>query len=833
MASIISADSGLVSGVPGLKTSADSSGALQIQTGNNVTAITVDASQNVGIGTTSPNTGFGLSYVLYNSQNTGTVASNAYNLIQSVNRNAVVELTGVSTALNFVNFSSTPGSAVVGVGADIANQALLIRTGGLTERLRMDSSGRLLIGTSSASGSNLFQLNSDALIYGLTVGRGGGAISGNTTLGASALAGGSQTGTSLTALGFGTLNVNSSGNYNTAVGASALQNNSTASDNTATGYQALFNNSTGADNTASGFQSLVLNTTGANNTAFGSAALKSNTTASNNTAVGYQAGYTNSTGTYNTFLGMQAGYTSNAAAGTGYNTCVGYFAGYALTTGAGNTFVGSFQSGGTAGAGSAVTTGSKNVIIGAYTGAAAPISATGSNYIVLSDGDGQVRQTINSSGYVGIGNTSPAALLHVGSLNGTGSLNGYTKLAIEATDYAVLTLKAPTANANQILFTDTTTTYLGGINYYNSTNATPNAMAFLTNSTERMRIDSSGNLGIGTSSPSAVLGVNGDIKFGSNSSGTYPGGRFYTNSGTVFIEQLNTQSMQFKTNSAEFIWNQGANERMRIDTSGNVGIGITSPGYKLDVGTGSVSGNIHTYGSITSGTLAGYSIRSIPRLTNDTGTLENTYIGCGASVGNIIFQQGSSFTAASNTERMRIDSSGIVLVGGTAARTTQAKLELTSAANTALSLYMYKTSQVEVTMGFKSSTDSNFYVGTGSPTIGTYGVYLTNTGSSWNAVSDERMKTILEPIENASAKVATLRAVMGYYNNDTTQTRRPFLIAQDVQAVLPEAVNIQDVETGTLGMSYTDTIPLLVAAIKEQQALITSLTDRIEALESK
>jgi hypothetical protein len=97
-----------------------------------------------------------------------------------------------------------------------------------------------------------------------------------------------------------------------------------------------------------------------------------------------------------------------------------------------------------------------------------------------------------------------------------------------------------------------------------------------------------------------------------------------------------------------------------------VGIGTTSPAYRLDVGTGSVSGNVHSYGSITSGTLAGYSIRGIPRLTNDTGTFENTYIGCGASVGNIIFQQGSSFTTASNTERMRITSAGVVQVGNNA-----------------------------------------------------------------------------------------------------------------------------------------------------------------------
>jgi hypothetical protein len=134
-------------------------------------------------------------------------------------------------------------------------------------------------------------------------------------------------------------------------------------------------------------------------------------------------------------------------------------------------------------------------------------------------------------------------------------------------------------------------------------------------------------------------------------------------------------------------------------------------------------------------------------------------------------------------------------------------------------------------MGFAGGGDSNFYINSGSTTIGASGVYLTNNGSSWNSVSDERMKTIVEPILDAVQKVMTLRAVIGSYKNDKNNARRPFLIAQDVQAVLPEAVNVQNEETGILGMSYTDTIPLLVAAIKEQQAMITALTARVAELE--
>jgi hypothetical protein len=101
------------------------------------------------------------------------------------------------------------------------------------------------------------------------------------------------------------------------------------------------------------------------------------------------------------------------------------------------------------------------------------------------------------------------------------------------------------------------------------------------------------------------------------------------------------------------------------------------------------------------------------------------------------------------------------------------------------------------------------------------GVVLSNGATSWSAVSDETKKDIIEPIENGLAKIATLRAVIGKYKNEPEGIRRSFLIAQDVQAVLPEAVSpITDITDNTtaLGLAYSDVIPLLVAAIKELNA---------------
>ena len=276
---------------------------------------------------------------------------------------------------------------------------------------------------------------SDATINGQTVGKGGGNTSTNTVHGVSTLTATNTIG-DCTAVGYQALKV-TTGKQNTAVGSNAgasmtsgeglaafgwnAANLNTADNVTALGHNTLGVNTTGANNTAVGNAALNVNTTGGNNTAVGRLALVSNTTASNNTAVGYQAGYTNVLGTNNTFIGYGAGYTSNAATTTGYNTAVGAYAGYSLTTGTRNTFIGSFQSGGTAGSGSAVTTGSANSILGAYTGGAAPISATGSNFIVLSDGDGGVKQFWHSNGYWEYVNNTQ---LRLPSTGGTGYI-GY------------------------------------------------------------------------------------------------------------------------------------------------------------------------------------------------------------------------------------------------------------------------------------------------------------------------------------------------------------------------------------------------------------------------
>ena len=187
-----------------------------------------------------------------------------------------------------------------------------------------------LVSGSSQSASivtNNLTVTNDALISGLTVGKGAGAVATNTAVGSSALAA-NTTGDENTAIGYAALDANTSGERNVSVGGESLYTNTTGINGTVVGFQAAYTSN--ADNiTAIGFRAAHLNSSGTNNTALGGLALYSNTTASSNTAVGYQAGYNNTTGQFNVLLGYQAGYR---AAGTGSigdaSVFIGYTAGY-------------------------------------------------------------------------------------------------------------------------------------------------------------------------------------------------------------------------------------------------------------------------------------------------------------------------------------------------------------------------------------------------------------------------------------------------------------------------------------------------------------------------
>ena len=157
----------------------------------------------------------------------------------------------------------------------------------------------------------------------------------NTAVGAAALLL-NTSGESNVAVGTGALVVNDSGNANTASGAFALYNNTSGNGNTAMGTDALITNTIGSANTAIGDGALFSNATGTGNTALGAGALFFYT-GNGNTAIGRAALFNNTTSTGNTAVGFEALLDND---GGDFNTATGSMALHANNGGDNNTAMG-------------------------------------------------------------------------------------------------------------------------------------------------------------------------------------------------------------------------------------------------------------------------------------------------------------------------------------------------------------------------------------------------------------------------------------------------------------------------------------------------------------
>ena len=268
------------------------------------------------------------------------------------------------------------------------------------------------------------------------------------------------------------------------------------------------------------------------------------------------------------------------------------------------------------------------------------------------DGATSEKVRINKSGQVGIGTTDPIRPLQIGAYGG-----GNGEIAIAS----------GTSGWGSILFGDGSSGsdfYRGYIQYQHS----GDYMLFSTATAERMRIDSSGNVGIGTSSPTEKLMVVGPIVVSGQLQGLraasstldFAPAENYTRIIATGSDSSTYASIIFVTTTTSTY-----TERMRITSEGNVGIGTTSPdnngGYKALTISGTDGGGQIYWKSTT------YSVTAYAGADSNGGYL--------ATLTN-----HPLILRTNNTERMRIDSSGNLLVGVTSLPTGGGKLVVSSSA---------------------------------------------------------------------------------------------------------------------------------------------------------
>ena len=297
---------------------------------------------------------------------------------------------------------------------------------------------------------------------------------------------------------------------------------------------------------------------------------------------------------------------------------------------------------------------------------------------------------------------------------------------------------------------------------------------------------------------------------------------------------------------------EGGAEAMRINSSGFVGIGTTTPQRKLSIvgtdgATGQTEGN-----SRTSLFLDNNGANYLSIFTGTSGDGGVFFSDNGSNNGGIVYETSSDalYFKANNAERMRINSSGLILMARTttSSRANTATLQvLMSNANNIAAFENSNATPYGIDIYYSgaapNNTGSNFIecgdTGATRFTVRSNGGIANFSANNVN-LSDRREKTNFAPATSYLEKICAIPVQTFNYIDQNLEEDAGLtlgVVAQDVQAVAPEMVmesnwGTQEDPKMRLSIYQTDLQYALMKCIQEQQTLITALTTRITALEN-
>ncbi len=589
---------------------------------------------------------------------------------------------------------------------------------------------------------------------------------------------------------------NTTGDRNLFLGLWSGFTNSTGSNNTFLGIEAGRMNSTGTYNTFVGSYSGTLNTGGNDNAFVGYYSGYNNTTGEGNSFLGNYAGYKNSTGNYNSFIGYRAGYNNNA----NYNSFMGYQTGYSTTSGGYNAFIGYYS-------GYANTTGASGVFLGYMSGR---YNQGGSNNVFIGNRAGYFNQSGGSNIFLGTSagysNTASNNVFigyESGFSNTGGTTNnfiGYQAGRSNTTGNSNVFIGNQSGYDNQSSVDNVFIGYLSG-----ATHTTGNNNLFMGSRAGRYSVAGENNV---------FLGVNAGMGNDSGSGNTFIGYRSGENNTTGY--------------SNVFI-------------STGSGINNTSGYSNVLIGDQAGVNNTTGYENVVIGRIAGFS--------NQTGS-HNVFLGYAAGYGEtgsnrlhigyptlIYGEFDNRRVGIGTTNPVSILQAAGDLVLGNDANNTKFIFHSRTAAN---GDFLNITSDDangnwKWSDGIILTRNGNVVIGGGN--AGSFRLYVTGTAYStggWQA-SDARFKEDVSEIDGALSSVMAMQGVSyrwkqeDYPEKHFPDGRHYGVIAQEIEEVLPEVV--MQVSEDEKAVSYTELVPVLIEAVKEQQSLISLQQSRIEQAE--